>query len=309
MCRFFLGVCILMCSCLNVYAQGCSDAGFCTSGAIQSIHANKDLAFNNSIAISNSIGSAENGTTIIIPQIEIKKTISKKSYLEVKLPYNITSGNLGDHQGIGDPVINYIHQLSYSYRDWQFIYSIGTRIGLGNANAQNEYGKPLPLTYQNSLGTTDIILGLSTIWKKYITMAIGYQQPLIQYNENEYLGTKVVGSNTNDKDYFSSRKLQRRGDILLRIDGHYIYHNIGLSLGPLFINHLGKDKITLNDGSIVSIDGSEGLTLNIVGNIYYIFRHWKADLLVGTPIIVRPYRPDGLTRAWILSPRLTYSFD
>ena len=184
----------------------------------------------------------------------------------------------------------------------------GLRISTGTADARNADGLSLPMPYQANLGTTDIISGLSARWAKHIVIAAGYQQPVIQYNENGYLPADIYMAQPAYADYFASAKLKRKGDVLLRAEGQYSFRHWHISAGPLFIYHLGKDHITNMQGVDMALDGSEGLTLNIAGNIAWANDRWKADVSAGTPFIVRSYRPDGLTREWVVTPRISYFF-
>lgn len=281
--------------------QGCSDAGFCTTGAMKGGNTN---AGNNTIALSFGINNGEEGTTILVPQLELTKSIGKKGYIEANLPFIIASGDLGNNAALGDVILTYTRNV-YQVKSLSFNGTIGTRVSTGNADASDN-NIALPMPYQSNLGTTDLILGISAKWKNYLSGAIGYQQPIIQYNNNEYLPASLSGMPTGD--YFASRHLKRKGDVLLRLQGHFTLKKLGISAGPLFIYHLGEDFITLQNGTTIPLAGSDGLTLNITANAYYTFSKWKADISFGTPMIVRDSRPDGLTRSVVVVPRLTYTF-
>jgi hypothetical protein len=289
----------------ELIAQGCSDEGFCTSGAMHSGSA-IDNVDNLQVSFTPVIGGAENGTIIFAPQFEMKKSFQKIGMIEIKLPFSLASGNLGTHKGLGDPIVTFSSNL-HNTKNISFQYIIGTRISIGNANATGVNNLPLPMTYQSNLGTTDIITGLVFGWKKMLSFSLGWQQPILQYNENNYLNPEITG-HSDDHVYFSSRKLNRKGDVLMRMEYQYTHTHWGASAGPLFIYHLDNDRITLNDNSVVELSGSDGLTLNIAGSFYCKILKWKFDCSVGTPLIVRTYRPDGLTRAWVIAPRITYTF-
>ncbi|XZF12765.1 hypothetical protein ACTHGU_13340 [Chitinophagaceae bacterium MMS25-I14] len=301
---------VLFTGTLHAIAQGCSDAGFCTAGALHNNTAssgikNDTTQYQNEISISVTAGSGEQGTAIIIPQAEWVRQWNKKTSLEIKLPFYYAHGTLGNHTGLGDPVLTITHLLKTS-RTWNIYGVAGIRIGTGNAAATDRQGRPLPMPYQASLGTTDIIGGVSAAWKTWLSFAAGYQQPIAQYNRNGYISEKYPGADKDYTAYFSSRQLYRKGDFLLRADGHYRYHRLTFTAGPLLIYHLGKDRITLADGTQTSLAGSEGATLNATGSISYDLRHLKAELSAGTPFIVRDYRPDGLTREWVITLKLSW---
>jgi hypothetical protein len=295
-------------ACGSIRAQGCSDAGFCTAGALQGAapKPGSKVDLPNSIAFSFTAGSGEQGTAIYMPQLEWREAIGKKSVLELKLPFYIANGNLGAHSGLGDPVLTYTHTLKQD-KSWSLQATGGLRVSTGDASATGKNGLALPMPYQANLGTTDVILGLAFHYGRYLTFAAGYQQPVIQYNQNGYVPVDAGPAIPHYGDYFLSAQLRRKGDVLLRAEGHYQWHKLSVSAGPLLIYHLGKDHARIS-ATEIRIDGSEGLTLNIAGNIAWTSRRWKADISAGTPLAVRSYRPDGLTRAWVLTPRISYLF-
>lgn len=287
-----------------VWAQGCSDAGFCTAGAMQIGQQDNDtMAGGNSFGLSVTIGSGENATVIATPQVEGRLYLLSKIYLEGKLPVNIASGNLGAHTGLGDPILTCSRTMVQHIR-FRLIASLGVRVGISNANASYN-GVSLPMPYQNSLGTTDIISGINFSYGKYISASIGYQQPVVQYNENGYKPAFVYPAISNDHEYFASNHLKRKGDILIRAEGKYKWQRMSLSAGPLFIYHLGTDTYTDANGNRLPLTGSKGLTLNIAASIAYTMANGRIELLGGEPLVVRSYRPDGLTRSLVVTLRYT----
>lgn len=290
-------------------SQGCSDAGFCSIGAMHLLHtAQTDtVKGNNTIAVSMTIGSGEQGTMIYIPQVELSISINRKARIELHLPYYFASGNLGNNSGIGDPIISYTQTFRKASR-FLFQGTGGLRIGTGNAAALNDKQLPLPMPYQSSLGTTDLIIGAYAATGKYLSIAAALQQPLFQYNENNYSPDMPNTGIKEYNDYFNSKKLKRKGDALLKLEGHYTWQAITAGVGPLFIYHLGNDKATDINGDERTIPGSEGLTINIAGSISYTTKKWKIDIAAGSPLVVRDTRPDGLTRSWVITPRITYGF-
>lgn len=283
----------------EVRAQGCSDAGFCSTGSLQ----NGQLKFENersTVATSLAVASGENSTLIVSPQIEMKMA-NEKGYFEFKLPYHVIDGDAGRNFGIGDLMATYSMPVKMKSKSMSLYGTGGFRFGLGNAGDGN-VGKPFPMVYQTSLGTTDVILGVNLKWKKYLSVALGAQQPVLQYNINSYEKTGYRG---NDTSYFAARKLKRAGDVMLRVEGRYDFKDMGISAGPLVIYHLMEDKMTATGASESAIKGSSGMTLNVTAGVYYKTKTWIFDLNAGVPVITRDVRPDGLTREWVVVPRFT----
>jgi hypothetical protein len=243
----------------------------------------------------------EKDTKIITPQVEIK-IANEKGYFEFKLPYIVASGNAGKNFGIGDLMATYSLPVKMKSKSMSMSATGGFRFGLGNA-ADANVGKPFPMAYQTSLGTTDVLLGANLKWQKYLSIALGIQQPVLQYNNNGYEKTGYRG---NDTSYFASSKLKRAGDVMLRIEGRYDFkEDFGISVGPQVIYHFMEDKMTSSKGVESNVVGSSGPTLNVVGGLYYKAKTWIFDLNAGVPVIKKDAQPDGLSRTWVVIPRFT----
>lgn len=289
---------------VHVHAQGCADAGFCSVGAMQTgAYKDSTQKEQNSIGISSAVASGEKLAWIISPQLEIKVFTTDKSYFEVKLPYHIITGNLGTNFGIGDLITTYTAPLVERNQKLKLQYTIGTRNGLGNAD-DNIEGKPLPMAYQLSTGTTDLILGLGANLGKHLVIAAGIQQPLIQYNRNGYFTTE--NRDSVKTAYYSSLNLRRRGDALLRVDARKDWNHTGIHGGALLLYHLGEDRSRLKDGTLVALSGSSGVTINVNFTFYYSSDKWMFDFTLAAPVHARENRPDGLTRNAIIIPRLIF---
>jgi hypothetical protein len=284
----------------KVNAQGCSDAGFCSAGSLQNGQA-KHETLRSAVAISAGAASGENNVMIFTPQLEVK-IAGEKGYFEFKLPFQVISGDLGKNQGIGDLIASYTAPWKLKSKSIVLQETIGVRIGLGDANDEN-IGKPLPMSYQTSLGTTDLFVGVAMKWKKYLNMALAIQSPIIHYNNNGY---DKMGYRGNDTSFFASRHLKRNGDVMLRIEGQYDFKKMGVTAGPQVIYHISDDKMKDVTGKESAIKGSAGLTLNVNASVYYKAKTWMLDLNAGVPVIQRDSRPDGLTRSWVAVPRITF---
>lgn len=291
------------------YSQVCSDAGFCTAGALKGQNAdneNKDYHVY-AVSLALGIGNGERKTTILTPQLEYVRNFSKRSLLEIKLPYYIASGNAGSGNGLSDPILTYVNTF-IEKRNVRVSLSTGLRIGIGKTNISNSQGHALPMPYQPGLGTTDIILGLRTDYKQFLSFAAGYQQAVLQYNHNEYLSDQYPAESDDYKSYADSRMLQRKGDLLFRASGHYNVKKFRLSAGPLLIYHLGEDKATDINDRTFNIKGSSGITLNVTAGLQYVMKNIIFDCSLGAPLITRDVRPDGLTRSWVVVPKISYTF-
>lgn len=284
-------------------AQGCSDAGICTAGAL---HSEADgETYKNSIQLYAIYGIGDGATSIFTPQVDVNIGIANKGSLQLRLPYVFTSGNLGSTNGLGDIIANYTHKL-YTKDSFELRGTIGGRFATNTANLANDTGRALPMPYQTSLGTNDLLLGISATYKKW-NFAVGFQLPLSQNNQNGFIPS---GLNSNDSDYFTSNKLNRSADIVLRAERKFSYKKFQWAIGVLPIYHIANDKV-INPfiERIVEVPNSAGLTFNFVMSGKYPLRdNLSLNASLGFPLLVRENRPDGLTRAFVLSPSIQWFF-
>lgn len=305
---FFLTI-LLFGILLKSNGQGCSDAGFCTAGNFKNQSTNDSIK--NSLGFSFGYAIGEQGTTIITPQFEPQIKISDKSIVQIKIPFQYIKGDLGNNKGLGDVIFTYSYTLD-SIGNNPLTFSVGTRIAIGTASFTKD-NIPMPMPYQVSLGTTDLIIGARVQLKKGFSVSLGYQQPLFNRNQNgfdsaAFKNLKLLNKLPNEDNYFISSYLERKGDIMLRLDKNFIIKKATVSIGILPIYHLGKDKAKINKGTTVSLENSQGLTLNVNAGIYYkVSSKLEISTIAATPLIVRKSRPDGLTRALVLLPALRYT--
>ncbi len=279
---------IIFSSINNFYGQGCSDAGFCTLNSIKPNNNNDSTEHQNLIKIGASYGAADKGITIGAAYLEYVRSINNELTIDAKVTAIRQSGNQITENGLSDIFIN----LAYKIQKKSTLF-LGAKIPLSDSNTKN-----LPLHYQSSLGTYDIIVGAAyEIYRFQLTAA--YQQPLRQNNNKfrseNYPSTSILNS------FQSSYNFKRAGDFLFRLS-YPVTINESFKVTPsiLPIYHLQNDEYTNIVGLTEKINGSQGLTLN--GTIYIDIQFNKKSgiqLNAGMPFINRNARPDGLTREYI----------
>lgn len=299
------------------HAQGDSDPGLSTIGAMRSASAVMidDEIFENEkaqVSLGHTFSEGERGIKLNIPQLEVRLPIAETGYFHVKLPYYAADGELAHVGGLGNLTVAYTHYLSNPDAvTWQF--TGGFDIGTGSATITDGSSRALPMAYQSSRGSTDAIVGVSMHWKKYLNVSAGYQQPIINYNENNYNRFSVDNDLAySTADYPLSRKLYRNGDVMMRVEGQYYGNRAGIAAGPLAFYHLRNDLYQDINNKYRELDGSQGFTLNIAGSAFVRFGRygeWKFDVTGAVPLIQRDLAPDGLRREWMVMPRLTFFFD
>lgn len=275
-------------------AQGCSDAGFCTINSIKPNSNYTTTKSTNQVKIGVSSGRADNSISIFGNYIEYKRQVTNSFGIDTKITSISQSGNGISNFGISDIYITADYKANEKLK-----LILGTKIPLTDGNKKKD-NIALPLDYQSSLGTFDLIFGAGYEIKK-LQLVLAFQQPFSQ-NKNEFMAENYP-LNSKIKEFQSTNNFKRGGDVLLRV-------SYPLKLGEKFIitpsllpiYHLSNDKYTNNLGIENEIKGSKGLTLN--GNAYidYEINNKNAlQLNIGMPFVVRDARPDGLTRSFVVN--------
>lgn len=302
--KYFLLLSLFLLCGAFVFAQGCSDAGFCTIGNLKP--ADKSVAKQKFTVVLNN-GAGDEGVYVFSPGIQYDLQVSNRFSLQAKLTGNYASGNLGSAAGPGDFFLSGI--LSFKNQsDWKQGVVVGVKLPLNNSTLTAN-GASLPMQYQSSLGTIDAIVGYSISNKKW-QLAAGWQQPLSGSNKNNFLPLSFP--NSAALKYPSSSQLKRNADVLLRANyGFNTSPAIRINVGLLGIYHLAED--TYVDKNIsnkpITISGSDGLTLNVTAAAWYQFsQKFSLGIIAGAPAVVRKVRPDGLTRSFSIAPEFIFNF-
>lgn len=276
---------------LYIKAQGCSDAGFCTINSIKSEeNADSIKTTKNQIKSGFSFGEAQNFVSIINPYIEYSRSFNEKLSTSFKVLYSIHHGEIATTQGFSDAIFS-LDYKAYS----RFKIIGGFKLPFNRSNITNN-GNNLPMSYQTSLGTYDLILGANFNYATFV-ITVAYQQPLIQ-NKNSFFAEDYA-DNSNFSKFISTNAYNRSGDVLIRLAYYTKFKNKKLllisSLLPIY--HLGNDSYKNKDGEIESIIGSEGLTLNLNAFLKYEINEKNSlEFSAGAPVISRKIRPDGLSQ-------------
>jgi hypothetical protein len=276
------------------FSQGCSDAGACTINNFKPEIPDSAIQSKNRIKIGITHGAADHSISVIGSYLEYQRNFNDNLSMDLKVTSLAQSGNKISVFGPSDIYVSGNYQFSS-----QFNATLGGKIPLTKGNKQ-ENNLPLPMDYQSSLGTFDLIFGIGySIGKLQIVAAM--QQPLTQ-NENEFQ-KELYPEDSKMQMFQSTNEFQRSGDVLLRISYPVtINDKLTVTTGILPIYHINNDKYTNTKGNEVEIDGSQGLTLN--GNMFIDYEVNSGNafqLSAGIPFIVRDNRPDGMTRSYVLN--------
>ena len=287
-------------------AQGCSDAGVCTLHSIKNnaeAHESKD-GKRNDVSVGFAYGKGERSTNNYTGYVEYTRTISNGTSVTGKLGYSFINGELANTNGLTDLFLSVNHAFDVK-KKWQKSFVVGLKFPFDGADI-NKNGIQLPMPYQTSLGTIDLVLAINYNRKNFgATLAL--QQPLKDQNENKFL---PGGFPTEPLTafYWPTNAFERKGDVVGRVSYSFkTGDRLSIRPGLLGIYHFGNDTYLDNNKMRRAIFNSRGLTLNANMFVDYHLKNGNGfELSLGTPFVVREQRPDGLTRSFVAN--LEYQF-
>ena len=292
-----------------VFGQGCSDAGFCSMGAMKpDQHFSKKLQVKlRSIEISQYVGRTRFESYIFATSLDVNLGLGQRNTIQFKVPYMRSTGRENwNISGIGDISLSFTRNL-INREAFQVNATIGAKIPTNNSDQRidnNGIPRPVPMYYQTSLGTYDLVLGLSLISRDWL-VAFGYQQPLIHNNENQFVHEDWSEHPlfAQIQHYPESPNLRRRSDIMMRVERNFRFSRFSFNVGLLPIYRFRKDRVTFSEeeGEIDAAK-SDGLALSLLFGMAYRFST-KSQLkfLFGDRLYERVFNPDGLSREQVFS--------
>ncbi|UII24933.1 hypothetical protein LVD15_16665 [Fulvivirga maritima] len=298
----------------NVSGQGCSDAGFCTMGAMRpsQVYTRKVNFKLKSLEISQYRGKTTLSPVVNASILDFNFGINEKTSFQIKLPYQWVNGKLGSTSDFGDISYSFTHNV-YSSDKFNINATLGGKIPTNNADLKdgskaefttNTQEEVLPMYYQTSLGTWDLVAGASLINKKCM-FAFGVQAPIANSNHNSY--NYEDWSNFPKQPYIHkyplATDLKRGTDVMIRIERAIHFSNLDIRLGLLPIYRVSKDQLKSTDtGEYFKVDHTTGLALSGLFNVAYHFNAFNSiNGMYGHKITDRDVNPDGLTRHNVIS--------
>lgn len=271
-------------------SQGCSDAGFCTVHYVNADTFPANDKLNNSFKVSMNYGVAKPAVSIFSPYVEYTRRTGSKLSISTRLLFGARYGDLASTNGVADALISSTYSLNQKLQ-----LTAGAKLPFNKADKEIN-GKDLPMAYQISLGTFDMIFGVGYNHNSF-RFAFAYQQP-IQQNSNEFKTSDYSPYDLNN-NYLSTYKYERSGDVLFRFSyfTSFAKNKYSLTTSILPIYHINNDTFenALNKRTV--IDKSKGLTLNLNLFLTYKLNYFSSiEFIVGAPIIAREVRPDGLSQ-------------
>ncbi|MFC2150362.1 hypothetical protein ACFLQV_02545 [Calditrichota bacterium] len=304
--RFLITIFAILCALSippsDALAQGCSDAGMCTLNGMQGTSSEFDQAYLNQFSIGLGYGRGANELNVFNQSLTYTRTITDGLLLGSKLTFASINGDLGDNNGLGDLYIDARLQMHS-----QLSFMVALKLPLDKADA-TEMLLPLPMDYQTSLGTTDLILGIGITHRKW-HLNLGWQQPLSGANDNGF--DPVYYLDPAAGNYLPTNQFRRQGDLLARAvyNMEILQGRASLAPGILIIQHLGMDSYKQPFGGETDIEGSDQLTINLsLAASIPVSSRTALKAQLGFPVKAREARPDGLTREVALILELQTSF-
>ncbi len=275
-------------------AQGCSDAGFCSMNSFTPHGMDSNVVLYDQFTIDASYGAADHAISVVGSSLEFHRAFSRELDIDAKLTTLAQFGNGISTFGVSDLYLNATYNAGKTTR-----LTLGGKIPFTDGNTTKD-GLPLPMDYQASLGTFDLILGLGYDFEQ-IQLVVALQQPLSQ-NNNQFVAEDYPAGSPL-RQFQSTKDFKRSGDILMRVSYPlHLSENVQLTPGLLPIYHLNNDTFRDTTNAERAIAGSQGLTLNANLHMdYAIDQRSLLQLSIGVPFIVRDARPDGLTRSFVAS--------
>lgn len=301
----------------HAFSQGCSDAGFCTMGAMK-----PDQPFNKKIALKlrSMEVSFYRGTTTLSPVIYAGtldlsfNILDNKTFVQVKLPYQAVKGNFGSTSGMSDISLCLTRNVGTS-GDFDFNVSLGGKIPSNKSDLKDDTHKlALPMYYQTSLGTYDLVAGMSAISRNWL-FATGIQHPFNR-NKNQFTWAQWIPVYQNGegadyvREYAVAYELKRGTDVMLRVERNFRFSRINFSAGALPIFRITKDETAVPaSGERISREGTTGMALSLIATAGYSFNIQSGiKFLYGRKITDREVNPDGLTRHDVMTVSYYYRF-
>ncbi len=288
----------------TAFAQGCSDAGFCTMGAMRpnQTFSHKAAIKLRSVEVLQYVGVTKFNDVILTSLVDVNIGIGKRGSAQFKLPYTFVSGSLANTSGTADVSIAYTHAALVKDR-YQLLATLGGKLPTNNADKLSSEGRPLPMYYQTSLGTYDLVVGLSFITRKWL-FATGYQHAFNQVgNDFRWSEWNSSAQKAEALEYPPSWNLKRGSDVMFRIERNFRSTKWNAYIGLLTIYRITHDEVSKGTPeNRIQVPNTTGPAITGLSGAGYRFSTAVAlKAMVGVKIINRDTNPDGLSREFVSS--------
>ncbi|MCB2197926.1 hypothetical protein KQI63_00880 [bacterium] len=283
--------------------QGCSDGGLCTIAELEPTRDLHQEAATVRLNAGVSYGAGHDGLQVYTPSVGLSLRLVNKVGINLKLTAAKVDGDLGKTNGLGDAFLTAAWHPGGLQAGLSLFIGLKQPLGSSNASVSSN---PLPMEYQATLGTTDLLAGMSWSIDRY-ELSIGWQNSLSDHNDNEFISGPLPKPSA--KDFPTTYHFDRSGDLLIRLSANLPFLEDRLAITPslLPIYHYANDRYQVPNGEFKNLDGSKGWTvnLNVYGN-FALSDKTSVGASFGAPMVARSSRPDGLTRQFVLGLHLSH---
>lgn len=297
---------ILLLTTISTFGQGCSDAGFCTLQNTKEV--DDFITKKNDFSIGLGYGAGFENVKVLSSYIQYGHSFNEKISIQAKLTGLNANGSFGNNSGLSDMFLTANYRLTTT-NIYDFRFLVGGKLPLGTTNKKGVFDLTLPMDYQTTLGTYDIIFGTSMIYNKNWDFNIAFQIPVSNKNDF-YINSGPTLIVSTDR-VLQVKSFNRQSDALFRVGYNYKIENSRFTFKPslLTIYHTNSDTYTDFSNNKIEINGSKGMTVNGVLNGVFTFKNnSELELTVAAPFKVREARPDGLTRKFVLGLQYRIKF-
>ncbi|MBN1448837.1 MAG: hypothetical protein JXA28_12980 [Bacteroidetes bacterium] len=280
--RFFSAIIplLVLLSVRPLYAQ-CSDAGVCAIGGMDT----EDRPLHFGLQYGFGISGSPDDLTSHGVTLEAGALVLPGSRVSIRLPWVAVDGPLGTAQGFGDVAIVWDQRILGSL-DGEWRVQVGGIFATGAVNAGG-----LPQTYQQGLGTNDLLFGVTHTRKSWL-FAMGYQL-------------------SNGRSDNAVTRLARGDDVLARIGYGTAVEDFDLGIEVLTIKRVSESSVQDPDrpaeSAFVSVPDSDHLQVNLIGTVSHLLsRRVRLQLLAALPFLQRDVNLDGRKRALTLELGVQY---
>lgn len=318
--KIFLTILLLIIG-LEGFSQGCSDAGFCTMGAMRpdQNYRTESLIKLKAIEFNQYRGKTTLSPVVWVTTLDVTVGINTRNFIQIKIPYQHISGKLtkfGDNEavnGMGDISLSFTRNIIQE-NDYNINVTLGTKIPSNDAALENAGGVDYHMYYQTSLGTYDLIAGASFINKNWL-IATGYQIPIIHRNKNDFRWGEWFyypdqAYINNHDTHRAGTELRRGSDVMLRVERNFRFSNYSFNVGMLPIFRITPDEAydPVTETS-EKIENTTGMALSaLAGATYHFNVNSSLKFIYGRKVTQRENNPDGLTRHAVYSFAYIFRF-
>lgn len=267
-----------------------------------------------SISFSQYVGLTRFDDRVVAYTVDANIGINDINTIQIKLPYSLTTGPMGTTSGLADLSLSYTRNI-INEKGHQLNATVGSKIAVGDGNKTID-GRSFPMYYQQSLGTNDLVIGLSYLTSKWL-IATGAQIPVVNNNRNNFSWGPWFEAGIDSstvRDYPTSINLNRQPDFMFRVERNWRFGKYNLSLGYLHIHRFAEDfrenpssgfeeRVGDNTGT------SSGAAISLIGSFGYRFTtRSNLRLVIGRRLAKRHFNPDGLSREWVFDAGYEFRF-